>query len=170
MMQFGHDTRRRWLVLGMGLLVTALSANCGSAAEHSLVVDPGTFVSMPADMETARVPGSAHGSGRIGPRIVLRFPQDNSVFATGENVKVHLEFLPADDGSAPNMTTLRVTVRKGWLGKDITEMVKPYIEGTAVRVPAVDFSGHSGRFRFDISISDFEERVSEARLRVRIDA
>ena len=79
------------------------------------------------------------GTGHTGPRIELRRPGNDSVFRADEPVTVHVEFLPAADGTAPNMATLNVRVRKGWFGKDITDVVQPYVEGAAVRVPEVDF-------------------------------
>ena len=66
------------------------------------------------------------------------------------------------------MATLNVRVRKGWFGKDITEVVEPYVEGAAIRVQKLDFSGHTGNFRFEISIKDFRDRESEAEFRVKI--
>ena len=83
-------------------------------------------------------------------------------------MSVHVEFLPAADGVAPDMETLQVKVRKGWFGKDITDEVEPYVEGAAVRVPEVDFSGHTGDFRFEIHIRDARGRPGEAQFRVTI--
>ena len=79
-----------------------------------------------------------------------------------------VEFFPAADGSAPDMATLNVRVRKGFFGRDITEAVEPYVEGAAIRVPAVDFSGQTGKFRFVIRIKG-RDRESEAEFRVRIE-
>ena len=98
---------------------------------------------------------------------MLRQPDDDSVFGKGESVTVHVEFLPAADGSAPNMATLNVRVRKGFFDRDITEAVEPYVEGAAIRVPAVDFSGHTGRFRFEISIKDDRDREAEFRVTIK---
>ena len=104
----------------------------------------------------------------VGPRIELRRPDDDSVFRADEPVSVHVEFLPATDGIAPDMETLRVRVRKGWFGKDITDAVKPHVKGAAIRVPTVDFSGYSGDFRFEINIMDRMGRPSEVQFRVTI--
>ena len=98
----------------------------------------------------------------------MRQPDDGSVFGEGEAVTVHVEFFPAADGTAPDMATLKIRVRKGFFGRDITEAVEPYVEGAAIRVPAVDFSGYTGKFRFEIRIRDHRDRESEVEFRVRI--
>ena len=59
-------------------------------------------------------------------------------------------------------------MRKGWFGKDITEVVEPYVEGAAIRVHELNFSGHTGNFRFEIGIKDYRDRESEAEFRVKI--
>ena len=159
-----------WPVLALGLLVAgaASSVDSNSAAARPLVINPQSFV--PIDSVEARqsVESRSRRLVHAGPRIMLYRPDDDSVFRANEPVTVHVEFLPASDGSAPNMATLNVRVRKGWFGKDITEVVEPYVEGAAIRVQKLDFSGHTGNFRFEISIKDFRDRESEAEFRVKI--
>ena len=160
-----------WLVLVFGLWVVACAASSedgSSVAARRLVIDPGTFdlirsaeTQDPAWMKSLSL-------DHVGPRIILQQPDDGSAFWADEPVTVHIEFLPAADGSAPDMTTLNVRVWKGWFGRDITEAVGPYVEDVAIRVPAVDFSGHTGNFRFQIRIRDNRGRESEAEFRVRI--
>ena len=99
---------------------------------------------------------------------MLRRPDDDSVFRSDEPVAVHIEFLHAPDGSAPDMETQNVRVRKGWFGKDITELVEPHVRGAAIHLPNVDFSGHTGNFRFEIRIRDYRDRESEVEFRVRV--
>ena len=163
-----HRMLAMTLSIGLGL---ASGAACGageSGAERRLVIDPGTFSSI--EQVAAAETGSSRSRVTIqtGPRIVLRLPGDNDVFAAQEQVSVHVEFLPATDGIEPNMDTLKVRVRMGWFGRDITELVEPYVEGMAVRVPEVDFSGYTGRFHFEIRIRDYEDRVGEAEFSVQI--
>ena len=161
-----------WLVPAFGLLLAGAAsfADTGSAAASRLVIDPGTFGPLPAARAQEPPEGRARGLVHSGPRIRLRRPHDDSVFRADEAVTVHVEFLPAADGTGPDMTTLKVRVRKGIFGRDITEAVEPYVKGVAIRVPAVDFSGHTGRFRFEISIKDHRDRESETEFRVTIRA
>ena len=158
------------LVMTFGLLFagTASFGDSGEAAANRLVIDPGAFDPLPAARAQKPFERGARGLGHPGPRILLRRPDDDAVFRAGEAVTVHVEFFPAADGSAPNMATLKVRVSKGLFGRDITEAVDPYVEGAAIRVPAVDFAGHTGKFRFEIRIKDHRDRESEAEFRVRI--
>ena len=112
--------------------------------------------SCPPERLSARV--SRRTGSRQGPRIALLSPGHDAVYRTGEPMVLHAEFLSAADGAAPDMETLQVKVRKGWFGKDITDKVEPYVEGAAVRVPEVDFSGYTGDFRFEIHIRDERRR------------
>ena len=158
------------LAMTLGLLFAGVASFADDGGEGSgrLVIDPATFDPLPtARVQTFRA-GTARALDSAGPRIMLRQPDDDSVFGEDEPVTVHVEFLPAADGSAPNMATLSVRVRKGFFGRDITEAVEPYVDGAAIRVPAVDFSGHTGKFRFEIRIKDHRDRESEAEFRVRI--
>ena len=103
-----------------------------------------------------------------GPRIRLRGPDEDSVFRVHEDVALHVEFLPAFDGSAPDMSTLNVQVRRGRLGRDITELTEPFVEGDTLHVPQVDFLGYTGKFRFSIRVKDQRNRKSEVEFRVSI--
>ena len=157
------------LALAVGVAAAgAASARAGDGApERRLVIDPGAFVEVPAEAPLAKAATRTLGAP-AGPRIELHRPGDASVFRKDEPVSVHVEFLPAADGAAPDMDTLRVKVRKGWLGRDITDKVEPYVEGAAIQVPEVDFSGHTGDFRFEVRIRDARGRTGEARFRVTI--
>ena len=162
-----RGARRLALAFGLAAAGAASSETGGGAAAGRLVIDPGAFVEIPAAAPLARAATRSMG-GPVGPRIELRRPGDASVFREDEPVSVHVEFLPAVDGAAPDMETLQVKVRKGWFGRDITDKVEPYVEGAAVRVPEVDFSGHTGDFRFEIHIRDDRGRPGEAAFRVTI--
>ena len=134
-----------------------------SEAPGSLAIDPEGFEPIPMERTFLSV-------DQPGPQIVLRKPIDNSVLPADEPVAVHVEFLPAADGSEPDMSTLNVRVRKGWFGMDITDDLAPYVTGDEILVPELDFAGHTGKFRFRIRISDYRERESEVVLRVKIEA
>ena len=103
-----------------------------------------------------------------GPQIELQVPEDKATFRSEEPVEVRLDFNPAADGVEANMASLKVKVRKGWFGRDITDAVKPYVEGTAIRVPSVDFQGYTGNFQFIVRIEDQKGRLSEERFEVTL--
>lgn len=157
------------MTLGLLMAGTA-SSDDGAAAPHRLVIDPGTFQSIPSAEARTSIESRSRGLIRVGPLIMLRRPENDSVFRSDEPVTVHVEFLPAADGSAPDMATLTVLVRKGWFGKDITGVVEPYVRGATIQVPKVNFSGHTGNFRFEIRIRDYRNRESEVEFRVRVRA
>lgn len=151
------------------VLVCSVSLiDSASAEQRRLVIDPGTFARISSDLSGQMEQGGVQSFGRIGPTITLLRPDDNSVFAADEPVVVHLDFLPATDGVTPDMTTLNVRVRKGWFGKNITDVVKPYIVGTAIRIPRVDFSGYTGDFEFKISVKDLKGRTGTESFRISI--
>ena len=162
-------------VLGFCLLcVCALPpAWAGDRGGRGLTIDPDGFARMPRN-DTAAPEGARglapEGPLPEGPLIVLRQPDDGTVFAEGESIAVHLEFLPAADGAAPDMATLSVSVRKGWFGKDITDVLEPYVEGAAIRVPEVDFAGHTGEFEFEVGIGDDRGRSAEATFLVTVES
>ena len=167
MMRYTRGVLRLALAIGVAVAGGASAQAGDDAPEHRLVIDPRAFVEIPAG--TPLRGAAARSLGALaGPRIELHRPGDASVFRKDEPVSVHVEFLPAADGAAPDMDTLQVKVRKGWLGKDITDKVEPYVEGAAIQVPEVDFSGHTGDFRFEVRIRDARGRPGEARFRVTI--
>ena len=161
-----RNALRLALAFGLAAAGAASSQTGGGAGAGRLVIDPGAFVEMPFETPFKRAVRSI--GAPVGPRIELRRPGDASVFGKDDPVSVHVEFLPAADGAEPDMETLKVKVRKGWFGRDITDKVEPYVEGAAVRVPEVDFSGHTGGFRFEIHIRDDRGRPGEAQFRVTI--
>ena len=167
MMRYRRGVLRLALAFGLAAAGAASSETGGGAAAPRLVIDPAGFVEISAAAPLARAATRSMGAP-VGPRIELRRPDDESVFREDEPVSVHVEFLPAADGAAPDMGTLKVRVRKGWFGRDITDKVEPYVEGAAVRVPEVDFSGHTGDLRFEIHIQDDRGRPGEAQFRVTI--
>ena len=158
--------RLYWMLL---VLVCSLPlAESASAEQRRLVIDPGTFAPISPDSSRQAAQGGLQTFSEAGPTIALRRPDDNSVFAAGEPVVVHLDFLPASDGVTPDMTTLNVRVRKGWFGKNITDVVRRYVVGTGIRIPRVDFSGYTGDFEFKVSVKDLKGRSSTQSFRISI--
>ena len=164
-----HDAIRAWRALRLApalLLAAACAGSSGAGADTPtapLVVDPATFTAMPAGRTSTRV--SRATGGHRGPRIALLSPAPDAVLRAGEPVALHAEVLPAADGAEPDMDTLQLLVRQGLRGKDLTGLVKPYVEGTALRVP-MDLSGHAGEFRFELDILDEQGRMGEVAFRV----
>lgn len=146
------------------------AADAASAEQRRLTIDPRSFERMPADRLDRLSRRGARSLEAAGPAIALHRPDDNTVFATGEPIGVHVEFLPAQDRVAPDMKLLKVRVRQGWFGKTITDMVAPFVRGTAIRIPQVDFSGYTGDFEFRITIRDRRGRTGTASFRIRIEA
>ena len=167
MMRYRRGVRRLALAFALAAAGAASSQTGDGATARRLVIDPGAFVELPAGAPLKRSAARSIGAP-VGPRIELRRPGDAAVFREDEPVSVHIEFLPAADGAEPDMETLQVKVRKGWFGRDITDKVEPYVEGAAIEVPEVDFSGHTGDFRFEIHIRDARGRPGEAQFQVTI--
>ena len=165
MTRFGHGAFR---LAPAVLLAAACAASPGAAGGDAsagpLVVDPGTFAALPAGSPSPRV--SRAMGGHRGPRIALLSPGHDAVLRAGDPVALYAEFLPAADGTAPDMETVGVRVRKGPRGKDLTEWMKPYVAGTALRVPAVDFLGYAGEFWFELDVLDERGRMGEVAFRV----
>ena len=176
-----------WLALAFSVAAASVasSESVNRAAMHRLLIDPRTFVEMPAEPLLESAPRGLQMESRVatlgprgdslpsGPRITLSQPDDGSVFSADRPVSVHVGFFPAADGTEPDMTTLNVRVQQktwlGWLGKDITRRVLPFVEDTAIKVPEIDFSGYTGDFQFRVSIRDFRDRQSEERFSVKIE-
>lgn len=156
-----------WLMLVFGIAVAGIASSQtdDGAPAHALVIDPGRFERM-ADgpFEPGVRTLGERTPEQTGPRIDVRQPGEKKVFKRDEPVSVEIAFLPANDGTKPDMETLEVVVRKrvlgAWFGRDITETVRQYVEGTAIHVPKVDFSGYTGDFQFIISVEDQQKRGS----------
>ena len=143
--------------------------HAGLTDERPLKIDPRTFVRAVSEIPRELEMGGARNTRRIGPTIALRQPDNNAVFTVDDRIAVHLEFLPAADGAVPVMTTLNVRVRKGWFGKNITDIVAPYVVGTAVRIPKVDFSGYTGDFKFKITVKDTKGRIGTVSFNITVE-
>ena len=157
-----HETHALWLALVFGSALACTDQPDEASTARGLSINPETFVEMPPEAMLRGLPE--------GPRIDLRSPENNAVFRADEPFALHLVFLPAADGAEPDMATLEAEVRKGWFGRDITEDVKPFIEDTAIRIPSVDFQGHTGTFRFSVRIRDHRGRSNAARYEVTVEA
>ena len=152
-----------------GVRDVSLNLAYNAARPRILVIDPGAFVEMPSDgrssvRASSRI-GSPAGLRTAGTRIALLSPGLDSDCWAGEPMWMYVEFLPAADGTEPDMETLKVRVRQGSRGQDLTEMVRPYFRRSHIRAP-MDFSGHVGEFRFEVNIMDHQGRMSDAEFRV----
>ena len=163
-----------WLMLVFGITAggIASSQTGDGAAARALVIDVDRFENWkddrPSDGPFAT--GVRTDQDQPRPRIDMRQPGERTVFTAEEPVAVDIAFHPANDGAALDMETLKIVVLKGWFGKDITDTVRPYVQGNAIRVPKVDFMGYSGRFQFGISIEDNQRRGSQLWFTVTIRA
>ena len=95
---------RRIMLIVICILPVVASAL--KAETHRLLIDPGTFGRTPSENNLQFEKGLKRAINYIGPRISLRQPINNTTFAAGEKITVHIDFLPATDGALPNMSTL----------------------------------------------------------------
>lgn len=160
------------LAVGLTLGCAGISQTRSDQTTRRLVLDPATFVAKRADAPLGtRTRGFGQSGTVSGPRIELKRPTA-LVFLQGAPVEVHVEFHPGKGGADPDMSTLNIWVQKktwlGWFGQDITERVKPFVEGQAIRVEEMDFSDYTGNFQFNISIADMKMQKSEKKFRLTI--
>ena len=163
MMRSWHGALRQAPAFVLAAACATAFAAGGAEALRPLAIDPATFTTLPAERSS---PGTSRTEGgHQGPRIALLSPGRDAVYRPGAPLVLHAELLPAADGAAPDMGTLSLRVRQGQRGKDLSGMVKPYVKGTALRVP-VDFSGHAGELQFEMDVMDEKGRMGEVAFRV----
>ncbi len=90
-----------------------------------------------------------------GPRISIEQPHldqsaDGPTIETTTPATLSVTFEP--NRSPVDMSSLSVTARKGFFSKSLTDLLKPYVEGTALHVHDVSIPG--GRFVIEIAIAD----------------
>lgn len=151
-----------WLMLVFGVTAGGIASSQTDAA-RALVIDVGSFENWkddrPSDGPFATQVRTDQNQPR--PRIDMRQPGEKRIFTAKDPLAVDILFHPANDGAALNMETLRVVVLKGWFGQDITDTVRQYVQGNAIRVPEVDFKGYSGKFQVGVSIEDNQRRGNQ---------
>lgn len=145
------------------LLVSAtLLAGCQSLSPVPLLlIDEDEFVSMP--------PAATARGLSAGPRVTVLSPAPDTRIADNDEITVEVAFEPSDSGAAPDMSTLEVVVRKGWFGRDITDLVEPYLQDTRLYAPAVSMGGHTGEFEFHIAVEDEAGEKGEEVFLITID-
>ena len=140
----------------------------GLSAEDAYGADASTFQEL---RFVYRPEDGARTASAVGPRIMRHSPRDDSVFEKDELVPVHIDFLPSDDGSAPDMETLEVYAFKRpkvITNTDITEWVRPYINGTSINAPDLDLSGRTGTFGITIKIWDERNREGTDQFKITL--
>ncbi len=90
-----------------------------------------------------------------GPRISIEQPRldqsaDGPTIETTTPATLSVSFEP--NRSPVDMSSLSVTARKGFFSKSLTDLLKPYVQGTALHVHDVSIPG--GRFVIEIAIAD----------------
>ena len=108
MMRHKGGIRRLVPVLCLLVVGAASSGDGTAAAARRLVIDPATFGPLPSGQALQRTESRSRTMVQTGPRIKLRQPDYDAVFRADEAIPVRVEFLPAFDGSAPDMSTLNV--------------------------------------------------------------
>ena len=104
----------------------------------------------------------------VGPQILVRRPRlvpgDIPTIEAQSPTDLDVTFEPR---SAPvRMDSLSVTARKGFFSKSLTELLRPYIRGNAIRVTKVEIP--TGRFMLDISIADTNGNISDGTYRLEV--
>ncbi|MBV8454821.1 MAG: hypothetical protein JOZ29_21495 [Deltaproteobacteria bacterium] len=104
----------------------------------------------------------------LGPQILVRRPRlvpgDIPTIEAQTPTDLDVIFQPR---SAPvRMDSLSVTARKGFFSKSLTELLRPYIQGNAIKVSKVEIP--TGRFTLDISIADANGNISDDTYRLEV--
>jgi len=90
-----------------------------------------------------------------GPRILIQKPQlkQSSEGPTIDMATPATLTVTFESNRAPvDMGSLEVTARKGFFSKSLTDLLKPYVRGTALQVQ--DVAIPEGRFLIEIAIAD----------------
>lgn len=104
-----------------------------------------------------------------GPRVVFQRPE---VHESDEGPTVEMTtpgslLVRFEATQAPvNMSSLRVTARKGFFSKSLTELLQAYVRGTTVDVGRLEVP--SGRFVIEIAVADQHGTETVAAYRFRV--
>jgi len=104
----------------------------------------------------------------LGPQILVRRPRlvpgDIPTIEAQSPTDLDVVFQPR---SAPvQMDSLSVTAHKGFFSKSLTELLRPYIQGNAIKLTKVEIP--TGRFMLDISIADVNGNISDDTYRLEV--
>jgi hypothetical protein len=124
------------------------------SASPGLLIDVSSFEEMPK----VQMRGQQKFSG---PQVLIMSPENEASYKESDEITIEVLFEPSQKGRRPQMDTLKVVVRLGWFGKDITEDLLEYIEDNKLFAPSVNMSGHTGDFNFEISIEDESGALTE---------
>ena len=106
-----------------------------------------------------------------GPKINLEKPAAEKMkqglleIYTHNPVEFHITFLDSTAGNPPEMATLKVVGKKGFIKKDITDKLTPYISGTTIE--ATDIELPKMKFQLVIAIQDTAGNKTEQSYLVR---
>lgn len=177
---------RRTLILSEMIMVLALALLAGAcvAKDHGAASKSGPLAQASGDLfspqdadalrlddaewEHAALASKALGPV-VGPVIQVEVPQlvetdSGPIVAVSTRATIVVRFV---ENKAPvAMDTLEVVARKGWFSKTLTDKLAPYIVGTTLQ--ANDIKIPSGKFQFEISISDAEGRATESTYRFEV--
>jgi hypothetical protein len=100
-----------------------------------------------------------------GPKVEFERPEP--IFLEGEDrypqlrivspASLHVVFEP--NLADVDMTSLRVVAKKFFFSKDLTDRLRPFIQGTTVQAENVEVP--SGTFHVELSVADIEGRETE---------
>lgn len=73
-----------------------------------------------------------------------------------------------EQNSAPvDMNSLEIVAKKGFFKKNLTERIKPYVQGTTLK--ATDLEIPSGKFKIQIIIADIKGNQTSIEYRLRVE-
>jgi len=160
-----------------GLLLAAFIAACFGLGATELRAEPvpGKLVLFTAEeaselrlVEGEPMPGTLRAVSN-GPRVVFDVPNVSAAnsppsmqMTTPGNLSLRFE----ENAAAVDMSTLEVSAKKSFFRKSLTGMLKPYVEGTVLKVQDVEVP--EGSFLIEIMIADVDgaETIASYRLNV----
>lgn len=109
-------------------------------------------------------------SASNGPRIEVRAPTlkvtgDGPMIETATPTNLAVDFQA--NASPVDMNSLEITARKGFFSKSLTDMLKPYVRGTALEVKGVAIP--AGKFLIEIAIADKAGAKTVETYRLQVD-
>ncbi len=148
----------RWASSLLSMLILLVAASVSSAAGQDALV-----LFTPEEARDLRL---AEGEWPVGPkmrgippssgpRIVIMAPQIKET-RTGQTIEAvtptSLVVVFEENRGPIDMESLQVKARKGIFSKSLTDMLRPYIQGTALQVKEVKIP--EGNFLIEIEIAD----------------
>jgi len=154
------------------LLVSLLFVTCllhvTIATAENFLLFPGEATELQlTETEWNMPPITTRGAG-FGPIINFKTPTpkntDNPTLETTSPADLIILF--QQNGAPVDMASLEITAKKGFLKRDLTERIRPYIQGTSV--VATDLQVPKGKFKIQIIIADIKGNQTSTEYRLKV--